>query len=135
MSETFATGDLLSITTKRLLSPDGVDGIYRIVDYVTGVSHFTHQLPRGADAIEPWLIEQHPWLASVTSGFESLTDSTSAEDVRAAVSAVSDEHGEFHVVEPLPAGRYVSRDPVVELVEMIGADRVVPIILEEPEKD
>lgn len=125
-SETFPTGDLLSITTGCLLSPTRIDGVYRIVDYMTGVPHFTHQLPRGADAIKSWLIEQHPWLADITSGWESVKDDTTAAAFCAEISA---RYGEFHEVNPMPVGAYTGRDPLNELAEMIGPNRIIPVVV------
>lgn len=129
MTEQFHIGDLLTVTTDRLLSPSHVDGLYRIVDYVTGVPHFTHQLPRGADACKPHLLKQHPWLAEVT--VPDWVDSQ--ETVARFLAQVSASYGEYHDVEPLPFGAYVGREPLAEMEEMVGKDRVIPVVL--PDND
>jgi len=116
----FHLGDLLSVTDGHLVSPSHMDGVHRIIDYVTGVPHFTHQLPRGAEVVKPWLLEQHPWLAGITVP----DDLRGNADVDEFLESVVSQYGEFHDVTPLPFGAYVGREPIAELEEMVGSDRV-----------
>ncbi len=126
MSETFHIGDLLTVTTDRLVSPTHMDGLYRLVDYMTGVPHFTHQLPRGVEACKPHLLEQHPWLAQVT-----VPDGVTGEEaVRVFLETVAADFGEQHEVAPIPDGEYAPREPLSELAEMVGHDRVIPVVIE-----
>lgn len=113
MTDRFHLGDLLSITDGRLLSPDHIDGVYRIVDHVTGEKHMTHQLPRAAETIRPWLIEQLPWLDGL-----GPPQGADGPDMIAWLSWATGEHGEFHEVEPMPFGMYVGREPFAEAEEM-----------------
>ena len=64
-TRTFHIGDILTITTGRLVSPRHVDGIYDILNFMTGDNLFTHQLPRGMDECAPSLREQFPDLAAI----------------------------------------------------------------------
>ena len=65
----FHLGDVLSITTGRLVSPRHMDGVYDILNFMTGDNLFTHQLPRASDECKPHLLAQFPQLAEVdTSG-------------------------------------------------------------------
>jgi len=118
----FHIGDLLSITDGRLLSPDHMDGIYRLIDHVTGQPHFTHQLPRAAGPVKAWLIQQFPWLDGL--GPDQDADLTG---MMTWLSQAGAEHGEFHDVEPMPLGMYVGREPIAELMEMVGEDRVIVV--------
>jgi hypothetical protein len=43
---TFDLGDVLSITTGRLVSQRGMDGIYDVLNFMTGDDLMTHQLPK-----------------------------------------------------------------------------------------
>jgi hypothetical protein len=115
----FHLGDLLSVTDGRLLSPDHMDGVYRLVDHVTGQKHMTHQLPRAAEVVKPWLIEQHPWLDGLGPAAGS-----DAGDLIAWLTWAVTEYGEFHDVEPMPFGMYVGREPIAEAEEMVGPGRV-----------
>jgi hypothetical protein len=55
-SRAFHLGDLLSVTTGILVSLDHIGGVYRVVDFVTGQQHMTHQLPRACGVVNPWLL-------------------------------------------------------------------------------
>ena len=59
----FHLGDVLSITTGRLVSPRHIDGVYDILNFMTGDNLFTHQLPRAFDECKPYLVAQFPQLA------------------------------------------------------------------------
>lgn len=122
-SQTFHIGDLISITDGHLVSPSHMDGIYRIIDYVTGIPHFTHQLPRAVEVVRPWLLEQHSWLNEIT-----VPDGLNGKDgVANWLAPVAAQYGEFHDVKPLPFGAYVGREPIAEADEMVGKDRVIVI--------
>lgn len=54
-SRRFHIGDILSVTTGRLVSPRGMDGIYDILGYMTDDSPFTTQLGRFAEECKPHL--------------------------------------------------------------------------------
>lgn len=128
MIKSFHLGDILSITTGRLVSPDHMDGIYRIIDYMTGVPHFTRQLPRGAEACKPHLFEQHSWLSGVIPPVQ-FRDKT---HVDTWLSEMVGRYGERHEVAPIPAGAYVGREPISELAEMVGPEKV--IVVEVPDR-
>ena len=61
----FHVGDIISITTGRLVSPRRIDGVYDILNYMTGNDSFTHQLPRAFKECAPSLKAQHPDLVEV----------------------------------------------------------------------
>jgi hypothetical protein len=125
MSETFHLGDILSITDGHLVSPDHMDGVHRIIDYMTGVPHFTHQLPRGAEACKPHLLAQHPWLADIVAPDE-FRDTAHVESWLAEMVGI---YGERHTVSPIRPGSYNARDPLAELIEMVGPERVITVEL------
>ena len=62
----FHLGDILSITTGRLVSPRHIDGVYDILNWMTGDNLMTHQLPRACGECEGPLRAQHPDLAEIT---------------------------------------------------------------------
>jgi hypothetical protein len=123
-SERFHLGDLLTVTTGLLLSPDHVGGLYRIVDHVAGQPHLTHQLGRAADEIKPFLLEQHPWLADITVPGSSFTDEPSVIEWLSRAVAV---YGEYHDVAPMPFGQYVGREPLAELREMAPHLQIITV--------
>lgn len=61
----FDLGDVISITTGRLVSPRLIDGVYDILNFMTGDDLYTHALPRACEAMRPVLLAQHPQLRDV----------------------------------------------------------------------
>lgn len=51
----FHIGDVLSITTKVLLSPSGMDGIYNILNFMMARELSTLELPAARDVMSPYL--------------------------------------------------------------------------------
>jgi hypothetical protein len=61
----FDLGDVLSITTGRLVSPRRMKGVADILSYMTGESLLTHSLLRAGDICKPEIIRQHPQLGEI----------------------------------------------------------------------
>lgn len=128
-TKTFHIGDILSVTHDRLVSPDHIGGVYKILGWMVGEDLMTHQLPRVSRECEPALREQHPDLMAVTiPDFDFPPGAT--KDERAAIvlgwlAEVVAEYGETREVEPLSKGDHTVIDPIAEL-KMIRPD--VPII-------
>jgi hypothetical protein len=117
-SQTFHLGDILSITTGYLVSLNRMDGVYRIIDYMTGVPHFTHQLPRASVPCAEHLLTQYPWLADVAPPAEfagqNHVNSWLAEQVT--------KYGEYHEVATIQAEEYVPHESLAELQRMMNLD-------------
>lgn len=128
-TQSFHLGQLLTITDGKMVSPNHVAGIYDLVDFVTGEKHSTHQLPRAADVVKPWLLEQHPWLAEITvpSGLNSM------EKVLGWLVGATEKWGANHDVEAMPLGMYVGREPLAEFKEM--APNAITVPVEIPRED
>jgi len=118
----FHLGDVLSVTTGCLVSPRGIDGVYDILNFMTGDSLFTHQLVRAAEVAAPVLLARFPQLAKVVRPSFVFPKGTTQEEMEAMVLAWVMEQG-FDMelpIEPLAGGKYVSMDPVTELIKMRG---------------
>lgn len=114
MTKPFHLGDVLSITTGRLVSPSHMDGVYAILNWMTGESLFTHALPRASRACRPALLRQHPQLAAITVPTFDGPDAVPpwlAEQVA--------RFGEWLDVAPLAPGDYEARNPIAELRAMM----------------
>ena len=119
-SRRFHIGDILSITTGRLVSPRGVDGINDILCYMTNDSPYTTQLGRFAEECLPHLEKQlgeaiklysevpegvkdslslYKWLHGVTDGMNGdpfLKVGKIGEDYHAVIDPVTElelDHG------------------------------------------
>ena len=117
----FHLGDILSITTGVLVSPDGIGGVYNILNYMTGESLFTHQLGRAAKKCKPFLDKQFPQLT------DANTDGITSENWRERIDALVKQYGKMFDVEPLPKGAYTYVDPITEAEAMVGKDRVIVV--------
>lgn len=96
-SKIFHIGDVLSVTTRRLVSPRYMDGVYDLVRYLTDSEP---QLDRLADTMavcKRYLLELHPQ-------FEDLNvDEVEFENWRNWLQAQQATHGEWiEVRHPLP---------------------------------
>ncbi len=104
----FHLGDVLSITTGRLVSPRKIGGVYAILNFMTGDNLFTHQLPRACDECAPELLRQHPQLAAV------VVPDLTPETWRAWLDGQATVFGEELEVAPLSLHQHERRDPVEE---------------------
>jgi len=125
MTETksFHIGDVLSIAPGKLVSPDHIAGVYKILEWMSGEDGLmTHQLPRVSRECEPYLIQQFPELTSevVPSEFPNGWD-----DVAAFLATLYPKYGEFVQVAPIPEGDHTAIDPISE-IKMMRPD--LPII-------
>jgi len=124
----FHIGDILTITTGRLVSPRHVDGIYDICNFMTGDNLYTHQLPRAMGECAPSLREQFPDLAAIT-----VPEDLSGEDaVSAWVAGQVQAHGETREVAPLPAAGHTHIDPITEMRKMAPHAEIIAVVPESP---
>jgi hypothetical protein len=114
----FHLGDILSVTTGRLVSPRHIDGVYDILNYMTGENLYTHQLPRATEACAGPLLAQHPDLADARIPEGGFGDDKA--NVEAWLADQVRRFGETRSIAPLSAGEYVSKNAYVELQEMMG---------------
>jgi hypothetical protein len=116
----FDLGDILSVTTGRLVSLDGIGGVYKILDYMTGESLFTHQLPRVSDEAKPVILKLHPKLAEI----DSEADITPA-NCRQWLADQKKIYGDRLPVPKLNADQHERIDPLSELAEKIHPDKII----------
>ena len=119
----FHLGDILSVTTGRLVSPRHIDGVYDILNFMTGDNLFTHQLPRASRECEGPLLAQHPDLASV----EVPEDFDGKEDVDRWLAEQVAVYGEMRDVAPLAAEEHTHIDPVTEIRQMAPHAEVITV--------
>ncbi len=122
----FHLGDILSVTTGRLVSNRHIDGVYDVLNHMTGDNLFTHQLPRASEECKPHLMAQHPDLAEVPvpDEFDGVAhvESWLAEQVA--------RFGEYRDVAPLAAGDHTRIDPLTELQMMRPGMPTVGVVVD-----
>src|ERR1043165_2185200 len=112
MTKPFHLGDVLSITTGKLVSPRLMQGVYEILSFMTGDSIFTHQIGRAMKACVPALIKQHPQLATIVA--PELDEWT----CRTWLAEQVEEFGETLEVAPLDTNEWTHIDPIIEAESM-----------------
>lgn len=139
--QTFPISAVLSITTGLLLCDASgerpMDGVYRILNFITGENLFTHQLPRAAEQAKPDLIRQYPWLDSGDVHFrvatlqEMLQTPSGKSDPEKLILGWLSQFTLAYPAElalfPLPLDDRAPQDAVAELEAMVGKDRVVVV--------
>lgn len=138
----FHLGDILTVTTGRLLSPRHMDGVYDILNFLTRDSIYTHQIPRALNECRPWLLRRHPVLggpemAARVEGLVAVLDAPDAPAdpmplIRDWLGGLTAEFGETLPVEPIPSDDHARIDPVAELRAM-APDKEVVVIEDTPE--
>lgn len=143
----FHLGDILSVTTDRLLSPSGVDGLYDILNYMTGDNLFTHQLCRASEQCKPYLCAQYPQfdpaenpdllfaigeLVLMMKSVDGLPNPQPADRSNLFggwLSKLTTKYGETHPVLAISEGAYFGRNPLEELAEMVPAEKIIPVVI------
>jgi len=52
MTKKFHIGDLVSVGTGYLMPPNGIGGVYQLLNHLTGDNLMTHQLPMAAKQMQ-----------------------------------------------------------------------------------
>jgi hypothetical protein len=113
----FDLGTVLTITTGVLLTK--IDNVYKILDYMTGDSLFTHQLPRVGRECEPILLSQFPQLKGIdVSGVNS-------ENWNAFLQKQIEIFGNEFEVIPVSLFEHKRIDPLEELESMVDPSKII----------
>lgn len=115
MSETksFHIGDILSVTSERLVSLDHIGGVYNILGWMVNDDELmTHQLPRVSDECAPLLRDLFPDLAAIDVNGATIT--SEAECV-AWLASLEPMYGTHRDVPRLPREDHTEIDPIAEI--------------------
>ena len=137
--QTFHISDLLSVTTQRHVSINGIKVIYAILSYLTNDTVYTHQIPRAMRETEAVLKEQFPELfsdhpkmeAALAELDESLAGIADEARKQVCLNWVEDVRKSFGLPEyvmiasPMAADHHERIDPVEELEQMTGKKSIV----------
>jgi hypothetical protein len=112
----FKTSEVLSGATGTLFCQ--MEGVQRLMNFITGDNLFTHQLPRAFKFASPILMDQFPWIKA--TGYEQV----GTENWQAFLSEVEAKYGAELDVHPALANSWLAMDPVQELSTMMGRNEV-----------
>lgn len=118
MTETkqFHIGDVLSVMTGVLVSPDHIEGVYKILGWmVDDEGVMTHQLPRLSREVEPFLRKTFPDLAAIDMNTVQIT---SEAECLTWLASIEPNFGTHRDVPRLPREDHTDIDPLAELKMM-----------------
>lgn len=125
----FRTVNVVETSTAILLS-EGLSGVRAVLDFMTGETLYTHQLPRAHDEANRYILDQHPWIADL-----DLSGVHDKEIALAFTAKLEAKYGEYLELVPMPVDDHDAIDPFEEAARMIGADRVIRIDLDSEEDE
>src|SRR5882724_2028097 len=107
VTKQFHICDVLSVTTGILVSPRGMDGVYEILNWMTGESLYTHQLPRVCRKATPVLLAAYPELENAQGEAEMVTPA----NIDSFIAKMVAYYGETIAVPKLNADQHERIDP------------------------
>lgn len=123
MNETkdFPTSGVLSTITGRLMGDIGE--VYEVLNWMTGESVFTHQIPRISREAQPVIIAAHPQLAAAISEAEQVNP----DNFRTWLKTWVERYGATISVPKFNVDQHEQIDPVSELAEKVHPDRIITV--------
>lgn len=120
-TKNFPTGAVLSVVTGYLVSENHMRGIYEVLNWMTGESVFTHQIPRITSEAVPVILALHPHLRPTIEEAKQITP----ENHRDWLTKWKDRYGEEIAVPLMNITEHERIDPMSELAEKVSPDRIV----------
>jgi hypothetical protein len=120
VSKEFPIGAVLSVVTGRLVSENHIDGVYEVLNFMSGESLFTHQLPRVSREAEPIILAMHPHLAEAKIEAEQVN----GENWRQWLDTWTARYGKTIAVPRMNIAEHERIDALSELAEMVPPDRI-----------
>jgi hypothetical protein len=117
----FATRDVLSTITGRLMG--GIGGVYEVLNWMTGESVFTHQLPRIGREARPVVVAAHPQLAQAIEEAAQVNP----DNYRTWLQTWEDRYGPTIAVPKFTADTHERIDPMSELAEKVHPDNIIRV--------
>ncbi len=124
MSEkAFPTGAVLSVVTDILVSENHIGGVYEVLNWMTGESLFTHQLPRVGSEAKPVILAAKPELQQAVDEAEQVN----ADNWREWLATWKARYGETIAVPKLTIAEHERIDPLSELAEKVHPSKIVTV--------
>lgn len=119
----FPTCDVISSVTGYMVTERGISAVYEVLNWMTGESLFTHQLPRvGKEAWEVF-VKLHPDAACLKDEAENVNH----ENWHGWADRWIARYGATLTVPKMTADDHERIDPLSELAEKIDPSRIVVV--------
>jgi hypothetical protein len=117
----FPTGAVLSVVTDILVSENHIEGVYQVLNFMTGESLFTHQLPRVGREAKPVILAARPDLQAAIDESEQVN----ADNWRDWLATWKARYGETIAVPQMTIAQHERIDALSELAEKVSPDKIV----------
>jgi hypothetical protein len=115
----FDIGTILSISHDHLLTDIGK--VYEILNFMLDENLYTHQLPRAGKFCRPFVIQQHPQLED----WDLLDKQVTTDNWKEMVEKARGIFGNELEIEKPPSGVFNHKNPIEELEEMVGKEKII----------
>ncbi|MCO5080916.1 MAG: hypothetical protein M9955_04570 [Rhizobiaceae bacterium] len=119
--KSFPTAAVLSVVTGSLLCDIGQ--VYEVLNFMTGESVYTHQLPRISREATPVLLARRPELQAAIDE----ADQVNPENWQAWLATWVERYGETMAVPRMTIGQHERIDPLSELAEKVHPSRIIVV--------
>lgn len=126
--QSFHLGQLISVTTGVLACPNGMKGLYEILNFITQDSLQTLALIRAADEATPYLYEQHPWLRQIDA------DQIAGKNWQEKLTKLVEQYGEYHEVIPMHYEDHEDVDPLEDARRLRFKGEIIEVDLTQEEE-
>ena len=117
MKKQFHIGDILTITTGKMVSLRNIKGLCDILNFMTKDKLDYCQLPRAGDECKIYLLKQHPQLKDMD------VSKVTGKNWKKWLNKQIVRFGETLSVCPIPKGVHQIRHPFFDVVDIIKSKR------------
>lgn len=117
----FPTADVLSTITGMLMADIG--GVYEVLNWMTGESVFTHQIPRVSREVVPVVLDMHPSLQQAIDEAPNVN----CETVAHWRQTWEDRYGPTIAVPKFTPETHERIDPMSEAAEHFRPDQMIVV--------
>jgi hypothetical protein len=101
--KTFTLGQVLTVTSGKMLCEGGMKDLYEILNYLTGDEIYTHQIPSALDQCRPYVLSSYPFIETIdVSGINRANFIESISDMKM-------RHGNKFALDEIPHGEQRQR--------------------------
>lgn len=124
----FPIDAVMSTLTGVLVSENGIGGVYEVLNWMTGESVYTHQIPRISHEARPVMIALYP---DMQAAIEEAAH-VNGQNWRQWLATWTDRYGAEIAVPVMNIAEHERIDPMSELAEKVSPDRIITIRGEKP---
>lgn len=124
----FPVDAVMSTITGILVAESGIGSVYEVLNWMTGESVYTHQIPRISSEAVPVMLAVYPDMQTAIDEAEQVN----GENWRDWLATWTERYGAEIAVPVMNIAEHERIDPASELAEKVHPDRIITIGGEKP---